>query len=107
MSTLSEWLKKKLEDKNMSIARLAFETGLSRTIIYYYLEDVNRPGKENLQKICDVLGADINEAIGLYTIKKIGRPVGSVKRWGREQILKKFEEANAPESIYYPDRHIV
>lgn len=82
MNNLKGWLRTKIEERGISISKLADETGLTRAIIYFYMSDVNRPTQMNLQKICDVLGADINEAMALYTPKKVGRPIGSVKRWG-------------------------
>ncbi len=99
MITLQTWLTRKIEEKGIGISQLSFETGLSRTIIYFYMSGVNQPRRDNLKKICDVLGADIEEAMALCTTKKLGRPFGSSKKWGQitpaETILENINTDNS------------
>ncbi len=98
MNTLSSWLQEKIKEKGIGISKLSEETGLSRAIIYYYFKDSNRPTRVNMQKICDVLGADIEEAMALFTPKRIGRPPGSVHHWGSSPLSTE-ESSISPEYI--------
>lgn len=107
MMTFKYWLLQKLNNKGFSIIKLAEETGLSRTILYYYINEVNNPTLANMQKICSALDADPEEGMSLLQPKKRGRPIGSVKRWGVETISKNSKPVTPIESHISPENYII
>lgn len=107
MITFKDWFQQKLNDKGFTIIQLAEETGLSRTILYYYLKEVNYPTPANMEKICSALSADLQEGMNLLTIKKRGRPFGSSKKWGEENISKKSNSVTPLESNISPEHYII
>jgi len=85
-TVFSTWLKNKIAEKGISISKLCEETNIKRTSIYNYMQDVNRPKLDSLKKLCDVLGADMEEAKALYIPKQPGRPFGSGHKYGAIEL---------------------
>ena len=85
---IKEWLMPKLEAMNLSIEEFADATGLTRSSIYNYLCDRNRPDRFAIAKITRVLGVPIEEGLHQYTARPRGRP-----RAASEPIV---ESARAP-----------
>jgi transcriptional regulator with XRE-family HTH domain len=80
-NNLKEWITPLLEKKGMSIEELANKTTeagfqLTKTAIYYWMEDKCRPSETSMAAICKVLGRPFEEGLRQYTPRKAGRPVG-------------------------------
>lgn len=71
---IKEWLIPKLNERGSSVELFANEVGVSRTMIYHYINDVSRPSSQVMKRICDALGVPFEEGLALYTEKKLGRP---------------------------------
>ncbi len=57
--TLGEWLRVRIEEKNVTQAALARATGLSLGRISGYLADRDRASLENIRLICRALGTSL------------------------------------------------
>lgn len=68
-SKLGPWLNDHLLSRNISPEQLADMVGLSRSSVYFYLQDKTRPSRDSISKICEVLQVPLAEAERLYTIR--------------------------------------
>jgi transcriptional regulator with XRE-family HTH domain len=75
---IKQWILPILESKNISIENLAQATGITRSAIYAYLSDKNRPTTETMRRICSVLNVAAEEGLKQYTERKVGRPAGTI-----------------------------
>ena len=73
---IREWLGHHLQQKNLSVEQLARKAGLSRAMIYFYIEDRNRPSSNSMARICKVLGVPLEEGMKQFTPRKPGPPFG-------------------------------
>lgn len=73
-NNLPVWLTEQLYKNKMSPEQLSKRSKMSRAAIYFYLTGVNRPTTNSLARICNVLGASLEEARRQYVEKKRGRP---------------------------------
>lgn len=71
---LKQWLLPILEQKQISVEDLARAAGCTRSAIYYYISDRNRPSTQKMAAICRVLGVSLEEALQQYTERPVGRP---------------------------------
>jgi len=61
----------------MSVEELANKSDLSRSAIYFYMTDKNRPSSQAMARICNVLGVSVEEGMRQFTPRKVGRPAGT------------------------------
>jgi transcriptional regulator with XRE-family HTH domain len=76
-NNLKQWLLPILERKQISVEDLARAAGCTRSAIYYYMSDRNRPTTQRMAAICRVLGVPLEEALQQYTERRVGRPAGT------------------------------
>lgn len=84
---IREWLVPLLRERRVSVEWLARRTGVSRTIIYNYLRDVNRPTSRTMLGITRALGVPFEEGLKQYTENKLGAPRGS-RTTRRELVVR-------------------
>lgn len=94
---LDKWIPAKIREFNdkhpkqerpLTLEQLANKAGISRTAIYRWMYDDDRPDEQNAAKICHVLKVPTTEIFAQYTPKKRGRPVGSGKGNPKEVRVK-------------------
>jgi len=73
-SNLGKWLPQKMADKGMSAEQLGNACGVSRSAIYFFISDKNRPTEMTMMKICRALDADFADGLRQYTPRPMGRP---------------------------------
>lgn len=73
---IREWLLPQLAEKGLSIEQFARACGLSRVIVYFYMDDKYRPDSQIMAAMCDVLEVPLEEGLRQYTPRKRGRPEG-------------------------------
>jgi transcriptional regulator with XRE-family HTH domain len=71
---LKEYLLPKLEELGMSVEQFARAIGKTRTAVYYYLHDKNRPVEEVAAAMAHVLNVPVEEVLRQYTPRRQGRP---------------------------------
>jgi DNA-binding phage protein len=72
---LPTWLRAAIARANIEgIEALARRSNISRTALYRYLNDDDRPSEETMARICRALGVDLAEGLRQYTPKRNGRP---------------------------------
>jgi transcriptional regulator with XRE-family HTH domain len=76
-SNLPSWLPRHLKRTGLTPEKLGHRAKISRTTVYRYMYDENRPTAQTMLRICRVLGVPFEEGMGQYTPKKNGRPYGS------------------------------
>jgi transcriptional regulator with XRE-family HTH domain len=64
------WLK---THNNMSVEKFAREIGVTRTSVYFYLNNRSRPTRDTLVKICKILGIPMSEGVKICTPRESGR----------------------------------
>lgn len=75
-NNIKPWLISHLDRLGWSVETFAEKCDLSRTAVYFFMEDTNRPGVESMAKMCKVLQVPLEEGLRQYTPKKVGRPAG-------------------------------
>ena len=79
---IREWIVPKLEAGGWSVENFARECGLSRAIIYFYMNDRYRPDEQQMITMCRVLGVPSEEGFAQYTPRHRGRAFGfRPKKW--------------------------
>jgi transcriptional regulator with XRE-family HTH domain len=73
-SHLNEWLTAHLDRLNMSVEDFAEAAELTRTSVYFYMQDKYRPDEQSMVRMCTVLGVPLEEGLAQYTPRKRGRP---------------------------------
>ena len=73
---LDKWLTELLDHRQLSVEQLAEAVGLSRSSVYFYLQDKTRPDEDTMVRICNFLGVPLEEGLRQYTPRKRGRPRG-------------------------------
>lgn len=73
-SHLPTWLPKQLERVQLSAEQLAHRAGVSRTCIYRYMYDQDRPSKKTMLGICRALDIPPEQGLRQYSTKPNGRP---------------------------------
>lgn len=79
-NNIKQWILPKLEQMEMSIEQFANLAGITRTAVYNYLNDRNRPSTQTMARMCEVLGVPLLEGLQQYSEKKAGRPYGWRKK---------------------------
>jgi transcriptional regulator with XRE-family HTH domain len=74
---IKSWLLPKLDEKQMSVEQFANEIGVTRAMVYFYMNDKNRPSEQVMIKMCQVLEVPPEEGMRQYTPRKPGRPKGA------------------------------
>lgn len=75
-NNLPVWIPKQCAKKEIGIETLAQRSGVSRTAIYKYLYDQDRPSEQTMKRITKALGVSFEEGLKQYTPKRNGRPPG-------------------------------
>lgn len=75
-SNLPIWIPKHLRRLQLSVEQLAHRTGVSRTSIYRYLYDQDRPTEHTMVKMCRALDVPFEEGLRQYTPRRIGPTPG-------------------------------
>jgi transcriptional regulator with XRE-family HTH domain len=79
-SKLRTWLPSQIAAYNqrgedvLTLEKLAHRIGKSRTALYRYLYDDDRPTTQTMNLLCQALGVSLTEGLRQYTPKKLGRP---------------------------------
>ena len=76
-NNIGPWLNRLLNERQLSVERLARKSGLSRAAVYFYMQDKNRPSEEAMMRMCTVLGVPFEEGLKQYTPNANGRPTRS------------------------------
>ncbi len=77
-NALPKWLPAQIAKAGIEgYEALARRSGLSRTAIYRYLNDEDRPSTQAAVRICRALGVPLEDMLRQYTMKPVGRPRGS------------------------------
>jgi transcriptional regulator with XRE-family HTH domain len=63
-----------LKKKGLSVESLARAAGLSRTSIYFYIENRKRPTSDSLHRICAALQIPFDKGLSYCTPSKVGHP---------------------------------
>jgi transcriptional regulator with XRE-family HTH domain len=71
---IQRWLDPKLKQMGLSVERFARLSDLSRSAVYFYRNDQDRPTEETMARMCRVLGVPLCEGLSQYTPKRNGRP---------------------------------
>jgi len=71
---LKEWLEPKLAAKGLTPEKFAYECGITRAAVYFYLADTNRPSVQVMVRMCRVLGVPLEEGLRQYSPRRTGRP---------------------------------
>jgi transcriptional regulator with XRE-family HTH domain len=71
---IKQWLDPKLKEKGLSVEAFARQCGLTRTSIYFFRADKNRPNEQTMIRMCQVLGVPAEEGFAQYTPNQVGRP---------------------------------
>jgi len=58
-----EWLKAKIEERNMTITELAERAGYDQSTVSHWIAGRRRPSQKALTRICEALGVSIREAM--------------------------------------------
>ena len=75
-SNLPKWIPRQLKRVGLTKEQLAHRVGVSRTTIYRYIYDMDRPSENTMLNMCRVLDIAFEEGLRQYTPKKNGRPFG-------------------------------
>lgn len=73
-NNLGTWLPPRIEATGMSIEKFSYKAGLSKAIVYFYMQDKYRPSAESMIRMCKVLGVPAEEGLAQYTERKVGAP---------------------------------
>ena len=76
-SKLPTWLPKQIKKAGLTKEKLAHRAGVSRTCIYRYIYDMDRPSEDTMLKICRALDIPFEVGLSQYTPKQNGRPYGA------------------------------
>jgi transcriptional regulator with XRE-family HTH domain len=71
---LGTWLPPLVKKTGLTFEQFARKVKVSRTAIYAYMVDNNRPETQTMVRICRVLGVPLEEGLRQYTPKKRGNP---------------------------------
>jgi len=83
-SNLPYWLPRQVRKIGLTLEQVAHRIGVSRTMMYEYLQDTARPSEQTMLKMCRLFKVPFEEGLSQYTPKTNGRPRGS----GTKQELK-------------------
>jgi transcriptional regulator with XRE-family HTH domain len=75
-SKLPTWLPRQIKRIGLRKEQFAHRVGVSRTTIYRYIYDMDRPTEDTMLKMCRVLDIPFEEGLRQYVPKKNGRPAG-------------------------------
>src|SRR5258705_8516539 len=87
-SNLPVWIPKQAAKKGITLERLAQLSGISKSAIYRYLYDQDRPSEKTMLKMTRALGIEFEEGLKQYTPNKNGRPSGRKSETTREVRTK-------------------
>ncbi len=86
---LKTWLPPLMKRANLTAEKLGMKVGVSRTAVYNWMSDSDRPEPETMAKVCRVLGVPLQDGLRQYTPKKRGNPYfGPDNPWNREKSLR-------------------
>lgn len=69
----------------------AYSIGLTRSAVYFFLEDNNRPSPQTLAKMCKVLGVTIEEGLKHVDPRATGRPAGTKETTPRRKYKRRTD----------------
>jgi transcriptional regulator with XRE-family HTH domain len=75
-NNIREWLQPLLNDRKLSVETFARMIDVTRTAVYNYMNDANRPDVETMVRMCKVLQRPLEEGLATYTPRHEGRPFG-------------------------------
>lgn len=87
-SRLPTWLPKQLARIKLTKEQFAHRVGVSRTTIYRYLYDMDRPSEGTMLRICRVLDIPFEEGLRQYVPKKNGAPFGTRETTSEVKVRK-------------------
>jgi transcriptional regulator with XRE-family HTH domain len=70
---LKEYLPPRIAELGMSYEEFARACGLTRAMIYFYLQDRNRPDEQTAARIAHALGVPLEEVLKQYIPNRRGR----------------------------------
>jgi transcriptional regulator with XRE-family HTH domain len=91
-NNLKAWITQKLDERNMCVEDLAVKAGISRGLVYLWMQDRARPTYNTMPKVVRALSEapvflrggktelreiSLEEAYAQYTMNKLGRPKGT------------------------------
>ena len=85
---IKQWLDPLLEQMGLSVEAFANRCDLTRTAIYFYRADKNRPDEQTMIRMCRVLGVPAEQGLAQYTCKKLGRPP-RIQAYNQTQVAPK------------------
>jgi transcriptional regulator with XRE-family HTH domain len=85
-SNLPTWIPEQLKRVGLTKEQLAHRAGISRTSVYRYIYDTDRPNSATMMRICCVLKIPAEEGFRQYTPKKNGRPLRAEKLHLRNRV---------------------
>jgi transcriptional regulator with XRE-family HTH domain len=62
-----------LKTNGLSVEKFSREVGITRTAVYFYLNNRSRPTRDTLVKICKTLGIPMSEGVRICTPRESGR----------------------------------
>lgn len=71
---LLKWLPPRIEKLGLTKEQFARRCKISRSALYAYLRDEDRPETQTMARICHVLGEPLEAGLRQYTPKKRGNP---------------------------------
>lgn len=63
-----------MKEAGLTVDKLANRSGISRTAIYKWMYDEDRPTEDSMVKLCHALGVNLQEGLREYVPKRNGRP---------------------------------
>jgi transcriptional regulator with XRE-family HTH domain len=75
-NNIRKWLEPLLAERRLSVENFARLIDVTRTAVYNYLNDANRPDEQTMVRMCRVLGRPLEEGLATYTPRHEGRPFG-------------------------------
>lgn len=73
-NNLEYWMMPLIVKNKLTVETLARKVKVSRSAIYAYFTDRNRPTSQTMLRICHVLGVPFEEGLSQYSPRKRGRP---------------------------------
>lgn len=71
---LKKWLPPLVKKLGLTFEQFARKSKVSRTAIYNYMSDADRPESDTMVRMCRILGVPFEEGLRQYTPKKRGNP---------------------------------
>lgn len=76
-SNLPSWLPTKIKAAGLTVEKAANRSGVSRTMMYAYIQDQARPSETTARQMAKALGVRFEDVLSQYVPKKNGPPFRS------------------------------